>query len=95
MWILDFYKEEKERRKKEGKTFLLKDLSREMGYTPPYLSHVLSGKGVMSVKFAEKIEEYTDGVLKAEDQLEYSIEKHKKYLARKERFGDRLKKRGV
>jgi len=91
MWILNFYEQEKIKRREKGERYLLRDMSKELGCTPQYLSNILSGKLIISTKMADKFAEKTAGELDADRLLEISVKKHRKYLDRKERFGDRLK----
>jgi len=68
-----------------------KAMSHEIGCSPEYLNRITAGAIVISTKLADKIERFSEGRLSANDLIEKSIEKHKKYLDRKKRFGDRLK----
>ena len=91
MWILDYYEKEQKIQKEKGKKYLLKDMSHTLGCTREYLSRILSGAKIISTKMADKFEHRTCGVLEADTLIEKSIEKHRKYLDRKEKFGNLLK----
>jgi plasmid maintenance system antidote protein VapI len=88
MWILDYFEEEKKRRSVEGYEYTLKAMAEELGCSATYISVLVHGKRIITAKMADQFSERTNGKIDADLLIEKSIERHKKYLDRKKKFGD-------
>lgn len=91
MWLSEFYEKRKKEKETGAMRYTHKAMSIEIGCTPEYLCRMLSGAVVISTKMADKIANFSNGEIDANDLIEISIEKHKKYLDRKEKIGNRLR----
>lgn len=88
MWILEYFEKVRIEKKKEGIKYTLGLLSQDLGCARYCLSNILSGLKIISIKMAERFEKSSNGEMKTDELLEKSIERHKKYLERKARFGN-------
>ena len=88
MWLSDFYEIKKKEAIETGAKYTLVDMCKFLGCSLSRLSRISAGTQIITMKMADLFEERTNGVLIADELLEISIAKHRKYLERKKKFGD-------
>lgn len=82
----EYYELRKMQEKEKGNKFTHEHLAHDLGIGSSTLSCIKSGMRVLSFRQADLIERNTKGAIKADDILEESIQWHKKWLERKEKF---------